>query len=124
MPHNDINNSNHIYFKRFCYDPFRYEANRMSGIINEGVVTIDVLSIGTKFENFVHAGCRDLGSLHGRTVYCQKPIILPNLVLFFGTFLELPVLPPITCGCCMVLALEAPMKSAFRYDQTANFFCP
>ena len=56
---------------------------------------VDVSSIGKKFENFVQAGCRDLGSHRGRTVYCLKPIILPKLVLFFGTFLELPVLPSI-----------------------------
>ena len=61
-------------------------------------MTTDVLSIGIKFENFMQAGCRDLGSHHGRTVYCRKPIILPKQVLFFGTFLELPVLPSIICG--------------------------
>ena len=58
---------------------------------------MDMMSIGIKFENFIQAGCRDQGSHRGRTVYCQKPIILPKLVLFFGTFLELPVLPSITC---------------------------
>ena len=62
-----------------------------------GVVTVDVSSIGTKFENFVQAGWRDLGSHSGRTVYCQKPIILPKVVLFFGTFLELPAVPSIIC---------------------------
>ena len=62
-------------------------------IIKVGVVTIDMLSIGTKFENFVQAGCRDLGLNRGCTVYCRKPIFLLKLVLFFGTFLELPVLP-------------------------------
>ena len=31
-------------------------------------------------------------------VYCRKPFILPKLVLFFGTFLELPVLPSIICA--------------------------
>ena len=72
----------------------RYE----SELIKDGVVKVDVSSIGTKFENFVQAGCRDLGSHRSRNVYCRKPIILPNLVLFFGTFLELPVLPSITCG--------------------------
>ena len=61
-------------------------------LIKDGVVKVDVSSIGTKFENFVQAGCRDLGSHRSRNVYCRKPIILPNLVLFFGTFLELPVL--------------------------------
>ena len=66
-------------------------------LIKDGVVKVDVSSIGTKFENFVQAGCRDLGSHRSRNVYCRKPIILPNLVLFFGTFLELPVLPSITC---------------------------
>ena len=59
-------------------------------------MTTDVSSIGTKFENFVQAGCRDHGSNHD-CLYCQKPIILPKLVIFFGTFLELPVLPPIIC---------------------------
>ena len=67
-------------------------------LIKDGVVKVDVSSIGTKFENFVQADCRDLGSHLSRNVYCRKPIILPNLVLFFGTFLELPVLPSITCG--------------------------
>ena len=67
-------------------------------LIKDGVVKVDVSSIGTKFENFVQAGCRDLGSHRSRNVYCRKPIILPNLVLFFGAFLELPVLPSITCG--------------------------
>ena len=62
-------------------------------IIKVEVVKIGLSSIGTKFENFVQAGCRDLGWHHGRTVYSQKPNILPKLVLFFGTFLELPVLP-------------------------------
>ena len=61
-------------------------------------MTIDVSSTGTKFEIFVQAGCRDLGSHRGGTMYCQKPIILPNMVLFFGTFLELPILPSIVCG--------------------------
>ena len=31
-------------------------------IIKVGVVTIGVSSIGIKYENFMHAGCRDLGS--------------------------------------------------------------
>ena len=60
---------------------------------------VDVSSIGTKFENFVQSGCRDLGSHHSRNVYCRKPIILPNPGLFFGTFLELPVLSSIICDC-------------------------
>ena len=30
-------------------------------------------------------------------VFCRKSIILPKLVLFTGTFLELPVLPSIIC---------------------------
>ena len=66
-------------------------------MIKVGVMTIDVSSIGIKFENFMQAGCRDQGAHHRRTVYCQNPIILPKLVLFFGTFLELPVLPSIIC---------------------------
>ena len=69
----------------------------ISEIIKVEVVTIDVSSIGTKFEKFVQAGCRDLDSHRSCNVYCQKPIILLNLVLFFGTFLEVPVLPSITC---------------------------
>ena len=68
-----------------------------SEIIKVGVVTIDVSSIGTKIENFVQAGCMDLGSHRGRTVYCRKPIFLPEVVLFFGKFLELPVPPSIIC---------------------------
>ena len=63
-----------------------------------GVVTIYVSSIGIKFENFMQAGCKDLSLHHRRTMHCQKPIILPKLVLFFGTFLELPVLPSIIGG--------------------------
>ena len=63
-----------------------------------GVVTIDVSSIGIKFDDFMQAGCMDLGLQRGCNVYCQKLIILPKLVLFFGTFLELPVLPAIICG--------------------------
>ena len=62
-----------------------------------GVVTIDMSSIGIKFENFMQADCRDQTLYRGRTVYCQKPIILSKLVLFFGTFLELPELPSIIC---------------------------
>ena len=31
-------------------------------LIKDGVVKVDVSSIGTKFENFVQAGCRDLSS--------------------------------------------------------------
>ena len=31
-------------------------------------MTIDVSSIGIKFENFMQAGCRDLGSHRGGTV--------------------------------------------------------
>ena len=50
-------------------------------VIKVRVVTIDVSGIGIKFENFMQAGCRDLG-LHRRpTVYCRKPIILPKLLL-------------------------------------------
>ena len=40
--------------------------------IKVGVVTINMLSIGTKFENFVQAGCKDQGLHCGCTVYCQK----------------------------------------------------
>ena len=48
-----------------------------------GVMTIDMSSIGIKFENFMQAGCRDQGSHHGRNVYCRNPISLPKVVLFF-----------------------------------------
>ena len=66
-------------------------------IINVGVVTIDLLSIGIKFKNSMQVGFRDQGLHRRRTVYCQNPISLPKLVLFFGTFLELLVLPSIIC---------------------------
>ena len=69
-----------------------------SEIMKVGNVTIDVSRIFIMFENFMQAGCMDLGSHRRRNVYCQEPIILPKLVLFLGTFLELPVLPSITCG--------------------------
>ena len=35
-------------------------------IIKAGVVTIDVSSIGIEFENFMQAGCRDLGLHHAQ----------------------------------------------------------
>ena len=79
----------------------RFNSNRISikpELVKDGVVKVDISSIGTKFENFVQAGCKDLGSNRSRNVYCRKPIILPKLVLFFGTFLELPVLLSITCA--------------------------
>ena len=59
-------------------------------MIKVGVVTIDMSSIGMKFENFEQVGCRDQGSHCGHTIHYQKPIILPKLILFFGPFLELP----------------------------------
>ena len=70
-------------------------------VIEVQVVTIDMSSIGIKFENFMQAGCRDLGSHRRCTVYCRKPIILPKQVLFFGTALELPVLASIICECSL-----------------------
>ena len=78
--------------------PFQFSMLKPE-MIRLGVVTIDVSSIGIKFENFMQADCRDQGLHCWRTVYCQKLIILPKLVLIFGTFLELPVLPSIICGC-------------------------
>ena len=36
-------------------------------LLKDGVVKVDVSSIGTKFDNFVQAGCRDSGS-HRSTV--------------------------------------------------------
>ena len=41
-------------------------------ILKLGVVKIDMPSIGTKFENFVQAGCRDLG------LHCECTIALPK----------------------------------------------
>ena len=41
-------------------------------IIKVGVVTIDMSSIGIKFENFMQAGCRDQGSHFGLTKYKQS----------------------------------------------------
>ena len=76
---------------------YRIKITCRAEIIKVEVVTIEVLSIDIKFENFMQVGCRDLGAHYGRTVYCRKPIILPKLVLFFGTLLELPVLPSIIC---------------------------
>ena len=43
----------------------------------------------------MQAGWRDLGSHRRCTVYCRKPIILPKLVIFFGTFLDLPAHPTV-----------------------------
>ena len=40
-------------------------------------------------------------------VYCRKPFILPKLVLFFGTFLELPVLPSIICELTLVFEIHS-----------------
>ena len=68
-------------------------------------------SIGIKFENFMQEGCRDLGWHLGRIVYCRKPIILPKPVLFIATFLELPVLPSITCELELVQLYLVPQKS-------------
>ena len=73
-------------------------------MIKVGVVTINVIGIGIKFEKFMQAGCRDSGL---STMYCQKPIILPKLVLFFWTFLELPILPSIICCFTYMKALKA-----------------
>ena len=73
-------------------------------ILKVRVVPIDVSSI--KFEGVMQAGCRDQGSNCGRTVYCRKPISLPKLVLFFRTFLELPVLPSIICGVRNIINIE------------------
>ena len=64
-----------------------------SELIKDGVVKVDVSSIGTKFENFVQAGCRDLGLHRSRNVYCRKPIILPNLVLFFQNVFRITSTP-------------------------------
>ena len=45
-------------------------SGRAPEVIKVRVVTIDVSSIGIKFENFMQAGCRDLGSHRGCTMYC------------------------------------------------------
>ena len=44
----------------------------LSELIKNGVVKVDVSSIGTRFENFVQAGCRDLG------LHCGCTIALPK----------------------------------------------
>ena len=76
-------------------------------MIKVSVVTIDLLSIGTKFEfsNFVQAGWRDS---------CLLQCILPKAhysaqtaVLFFWTFLELPIPPSIICGFDFKMNIES-----------------
>ena len=50
-----------------------------SEVIKLRVVTIDVLSIGIKFENFMQAGCRDLGS---QPCTAESPLFCPNWYSF------------------------------------------
>ena len=49
-------------------EPIDLVQTNMKHPVKDGVVKVDVSSIGTKFENFVQAGCRELGLHHGRTV--------------------------------------------------------
>ena len=89
-----------------------------------GVVTIDVLSIGIKFENFVQAGCRDLGSHHGCTMYCRKPIIMPKLVTLFWNIFRIANTPfhylcP-SAYCILVFDQDV----SFRTPQSLNFYNP
>ena len=51
-------------------------------IIKVGVVTIDMLSIGIKFENFMQAGFRDQGLHCGRTCTTESPLFCPNWYSF------------------------------------------
>ena len=52
-------------------------------IVKVGVVTIDVLSIGIKFENFKQAGCRDLGL---QPCTAESPLFCPNWYSFLEHF--------------------------------------
>ena len=61
-------------------------------------MTIDASSIGIKFENFMQAGCKDQGLRRGRTVYCQKPIILPKTGILFWNIFRIANIPYIICG--------------------------
>ena len=89
-------------------------------MIKVGVVTINVSSIGIKFENFMQAGCWDQGSHRGHTMYCRKPISLPKLILFFGKFLELPILPSIICDfsieCNQIHIVNSPAQNPLDKD--------
>ena len=52
-------------------------------VIKVRVVTIDVPSIGIKFENFMQAGCRDLGS---QPCTAESPLFCPNWYSFLEHF--------------------------------------
>ena len=52
-------------------------------VIKVRVVTIDVSSIGIKFENFMQAGCRDLGS---QPCTAESPLFCPNWYSFLEHF--------------------------------------
>ena len=56
---------------------------------------IDMSSIGTKFENFVQAGCRDFWFAPWANHVLLTAHYSSQVVFFLGTFLELPVLPSI-----------------------------
>ena len=51
-----------LRLKKVCCFPNSFNPE----LIKDGVVKVDVSSIGTKFESFVQAGCRDLCSHHGQ----------------------------------------------------------
>ena len=55
-------------------------------IIKVGIVTIDVSSIGKKFENFVQVGCRDLGSHRGHSVLPEAHHSAQPGTLFWNIF--------------------------------------
>jgi len=54
-----------------------------SEVIKVRVVTVDVSSIGIKFENFMQAGCRDLGS---QPCTAESPLCCPNWYSFLEHF--------------------------------------
>ena len=55
----------------------------IADIMKVGVMAIDVLSIGIKFENFMQAGCRDLGS---QPCTAKSPLFCPNWYSFLEHF--------------------------------------
>ena len=58
-------------------------------------MTIDVSSIGIKFENFMQAGCRNLGS---QSCTAESPLFCPNWYSFLEHFYNChAVLPSIIC---------------------------
>ena len=71
--------------------PTSCEGYLLPGIINVGVVTIDVSNIGIKFEEFMQAGCRDQGSyrvlpkVHYSALKKYKQRFIPEKTLLYLT---------------------------------------